>query len=251
MRNTNLHNASMLYPEAGGAYLAFPANQAQKVFITTLEGRLVAVLNPPERGTDLGHPVANDYFLGNGSFIPTDTAYLRGLLYVSTGYSNLDFVLTARISTDPFRVAWHDLAFGGKGSGAGQFGTGHGINVRPGLQQLEVADRPNSEIDRFTRYGHYLGALKMPLGSWPCDVSYLGRYAIVPSLHGADRAKGAPIYILEEDRLVSTIMLKDELGLENFQHIHNAVLREHGGKLYVFAQAWNPGDFAVLEQVTN
>jgi hypothetical protein len=35
----------------------------------------------------------------------------------------------------------------------------------------------------------------------------------------------------------------------NFKHIHNAVLGQSGGKLYVIAQAWNPGDFAVLEQV--
>jgi hypothetical protein len=27
------------------------------------------------------------------------------------------------------------------------------------------------------------------------------------------------------------------------------VLREVGGKQYIIAQAWNPGDFAVLEQV--
>ena len=43
---------------------------------------------------------------------------------------------------------------------------------------------------------------------------------------------------------------KDDLGLENFKHVHNAVLRQMGGKLYVIAQAWNPGDFVILEQVT-
>jgi hypothetical protein len=32
-------------------------------------------------------------------------------------------------------------------------------------------------------------------------------------------------------------------------HIHNAVLRRIGKKYYVIAQAWNPGDFAILEQV--
>ncbi len=34
-----------------------------------------------------------------------------------------------------------------------------------------------------------------------------------------------------------------------FKHVHNAVLRQWNGRLYVIAQAWNPGDFAVLEQV--
>jgi hypothetical protein len=177
---------------------------------------------------------------------------LDGLMYVTTGYSNLDFVLTARISgTAPFRAAWYDLAFGGKGTGPGQFMTGHGLTVPPGTKRLDIADRPNSEIDRFTRHGQYLSTLRMPLGSLPCDIAYLGPYAIVGSLDGPDRSKGAPIYILENDKLISTIMPKEDLGLQNFQHVHNAVLREYGNKLYVVAQAWNPGDFAVFEQVTN
>jgi len=100
-------------------------------------------------------------------------------------------------------------------------------------------------------YGQYLSTLRMPLGSLPCDIAYLGKYAIVGALDGPDRSKGAPIYILENDQLVSTIMPKEDLGLANFKHVHNAVLREYGDKLYVIAQAWNPGDFAILEQVTN
>ena len=49
--------------------------------------------------------------------------------------------------------------------------------------------------------------------------------------------------------MISTILPKEELGLTNFMHIHNAVLRQIGKKYYVIAQAWNPGDFAILEQV--
>ena len=77
------------------------------------------------------------------------------------------------------------------------------------------------------------------------------QYTLVPALHGPNRGKGAPIYLYENGELVSTIMAKEELGLEKFQHIHNAVLRKVNGKLYVLAQAWNPGDFAVFEQVGN
>jgi hypothetical protein len=46
-------------------------------------------------------------------------------------------------------------------------------------------------------------------------------------------------------------MPKEDLGLTNFKHVHNAVFREYGNKLYIIAQAWNPGDFAILEQVSN
>ena len=47
------------------------------------------------------------------------------MIYVATGYSKLDYVLTAKVlSTNPFKAEWHDLSFGGKGTGVGQFGTG-------------------------------------------------------------------------------------------------------------------------------
>jgi hypothetical protein len=251
MKGTNLHNTTIWHTPDGSPFLTFPANSIGRVFTTTLDGKLVHTLPAPTGEEDFGQPAVREYFSGKGNFAPTDVEQLDGLLYVATGYSKLDYVLAARIlSTNPFRAAWHDLAFGGKGSGVGQFGTGHGITVPPGIKRLDVADRPNSEIDRFTRYGHYLSTLKMPAGSWPCDISYLGRYAVVGSLHGPDRAKGAPIYLLEDDQVISTIMPKEELGLKNFQHIHNAVLSEINNKLYIIAQAWNPGDFVILERVS-
>src|SRR5437867_6393492 len=156
MKDTNLHNTTIWFAPDASPYLSFPGNEAAEVFTTTLDGKLVHTLHAPEGRTDLGSPIANDYFMGKGNFVPTDVEQLDGLLYITTGYSNLDFVLTVRIlSTNPFNAVWHDLAFGGRGSGVGQFGTGHGITVPPGIKRLDVSDRPNSEIDRFTRYGHY------------------------------------------------------------------------------------------------
>ena len=251
MKDTNMHNATIWYAD-GNAFLTFPGNQSAQVVTTTLDGKLVNTLKTPARGVDLGHPIPNDYFAGAGNFVPTDTEYLDGMIYVATGYSQLDFVLTAKVfSTNPFKAEWQDFSFGGKGAAPGQFGTGHGITIPGGTKRVDVADRLNSEIDRFTRHGQYLSTLKMPLGSLPCDIDYLDDYAIVGALRGPDTTKGAPIYILENDKLISTIMIKEDLGLENFTHIHNAVLRKHNGKYYVIAQAWNPGDFAILEQVVN
>ncbi|HWB99160.1 MAG TPA: hypothetical protein VG672_20770, partial [Bryobacteraceae bacterium] len=250
MKSTNLHNTGIWNAPDGNTFLEFPGNEAGAVFTTTVDGKLVHTLRTPERGTDLGTPLANDYFNGAGNFVPTDVEQVDGLLYMTTGYSNLDMVLTARIlSTNPFRANWFDLSFGGKGTAIGQFQTAHGITVPPGTKRLDISDRPNSKIDRFTRYGQYLSTLRMPLGSFPCDIYYLGHYASVGSLYGPDRSKGAPIYLLEDDHLVSTLMPKEDLGLKNFVHIHNAVLRQYNNKLYVIAQAWNPGDFAILEQV--
>ncbi len=251
MKKVNLHDTTIWSAQDGTPYLVFPANDAGKVFTTTLDGKLVHTLNAPTADEDFDQPEVHDYFLGKGNFAPTDVEELDGLYYITTGYSSLDFVLTARIlRTNPFEAVWHDLAFGGKGDGPGQFGTAHGITVPPGKKRLDISDRPHSRIERFTRYGHYLSSLRMPMGSLPCDIDYLDRYAVVASLDGPDSSKGAPIYILEDDKLISTIMPKEELGLQDFQHNHNAVLRKIGSKFYIIVQAWNPGDFAILEQVT-
>ena len=171
MKPHNMHNATIWYDSDGKAHLSFPGNGNATVFTTDLEGKLEHELKSPDGTSDLGYPTATDYFFGRGNFVPTDVEQLGDLFYVATGYSSLDYVITAKIkSTNPFKVSWYDLAFGGKGSGPGQFGTGHGITVPIGTQRVDVADRPNAEIDRFTRHGQYISTLKLPLGSYPCDV---------------------------------------------------------------------------------
>ncbi len=251
VKDTNLHNTTIWYGPQGTPYLSFPANKVAKVFTTTLGGDLVNTLNAPRVTDDFDHPTVNSYFSGGGDFVPTDVEELDGLFYVATGYSDLDFVLTARLfNFNPLKAAWNKLAFGGRGEGPGQFGTGHGITVASEGKRLAISDRPNSQIDRFTRYGHYRSTVELPKGSFPCDIDYLGKYGIVGCLLGPDRSKGAPIYILEDDKVVSTIMPKEDLGLENFKHIHNAVLHKIKDKFYIIVQAWNPGDFAILEQVS-
>ena len=252
MKNTNMHNATIWYTQDRTPYLVFPANDAGKVFTTTLDGKLVNTLDAPTGEDNFEQPDVHEYFLGAGNFVPTDVEEMDGLYYIATGYSKLDYVLTARIlGTDPFKAVWNDLVFGGKGDAHGQFQTAHGITIPPGTKRLDIADRPHSRVERYGRYGHYLSTLQMPAGSLPCDIYYLDQYAVVGSLDGPDTKKGAPIYIFENDKLISTIMPKEDLGLGNFKHNHNAVLRKVGNKYYIIVQAWNPGDFAILEQAND
>ncbi len=250
IKNANMHNAQIWYAPGGEAFLAFPGNDVAKIFTTTLEGKLVSTLDAPTPEFNFDEPKVNDYFSQKGKFVPTDIEELDGIYYITTGYSALDYVLTAKIeSTNPFVVKWNDLAFGGKGSGPGQFGTGHGITVPPGLKRLDVSDRPNSEIDRFTRFGHYRSTVPLPKGSLPCDVDYEGDVAVVGCLDGPDKKIGAPIYLLKNEQVVSTLIPREDLGLDKFTHVHNATVKTMNGKIYVIAQAWNPGDFAIFEQV--
>lgn len=251
MRDVNLHNTTLWEASDGSHYLSFPANDDGRIFTTTLAGELVQTLQAPTGELDLGSSSVNDYFRAGGNFTPTDVDHYRGLLYVTTGYSDLDWVLTARVNdTAPLDIGWNDLAFGGRGTEPGLFGTGHGVTVVEGPSvRIEIADRPHAEIDRFTVDGRYISTVTLPEGAFPCDIDYLDDYAVVGALHGLDREKGAPVYVLQGDRVVSEIWPKEELGLEGFQHIHNAVLKRIGTRYYILVQAWNPGDFAVLEQV--
>jgi len=179
MKNTNLHNTTIWYAPDGKPHLLFPGNEANKVFVTGLDGKVDAVLTAPDAGVDLGNPVPNEYFKSKGPFVPTDVEQLDGKLYITTGYSKLDYVLTARIlKTSPVELAWNNLSFGGKGTEPGQFDTGHGITVPPKLKRLDIADRANGEIDRFSPDGKYLSTIKMPKDSFPL------RHVLSGEIHG-------------------------------------------------------------------
>src|SRR5438045_4449804 len=56
MRNTNLHNTTIWYAPDGKAHLLFPGNEANKVFVTGLDGKLEAVLMTRAAGVELGNP---------------------------------------------------------------------------------------------------------------------------------------------------------------------------------------------------
>ena len=57
------------------------------------------------------------------------------------------------------------------------------------------------------------------------------------------------VQILRDGEVVSTLKPKLDLGLSQFEHIHNAAGVVVGGKLYVLCYGWNPGCYAVLEHV--
>jgi hypothetical protein len=249
IKQENMHNAAVWYGPKYTPYLVLPGVDVGKIFTTTLTGTLIDTLGTPSNDFEFSDPEVNAYFDSGDVLVPTDVAMHDGMYYITTGYSDLDYVLTATMEGDKPAFNWNALAFAGRGDGAGELGTGHGIAVSPDGTGVDVADRPNSEIDRFSAAGKYLDTVHLPEGSFPCDIDYAAGYAVVGCLHGPDRELGAPIYILKDGDVVSTVMPKEELGLEKFQHLHNAVMVEVGGVLHIVAQAWNPGDFVILRQV--
>jgi hypothetical protein len=70
--NTNIHNTTIWHAPDGASHLLFPANDANKVFVTGLDGKIDAAFPAPDSNVDLGNSAPNDYFKSKGKFLPTD-----------------------------------------------------------------------------------------------------------------------------------------------------------------------------------
>lgn len=242
VKEGNFHNTTLVYDSHGTGHLALPDNERQRVYITNSSGELLKVLSQPR---------VNTYYEAGGGFVPTDVEQVPGGdIFVVTGYSKGDYV----VSADPFKGTWKSIVFGGRGREHGKFGTGHGITWNRRQETLDIADRPHSRVESFDTAGRYQKTVSLPSGSWPCDVDFLGEYAVIGCLKGPGGKTPAPVYIVDkEGEVVSTVKPKEDLGLRLFTHIHNVVWHVVGDgdarKVYLLCQAWNPGAFAVLEQV--
>lgn len=239
----NVHN-TCLFREHGETYLALPSDEAQQAFLTTLKGDVLRVF-------------PNPYGPEQGAFRVCDLEYVEGLLYAPNGYADNVVFRTnpfRRSPADPGLGTWDDWRFGGSGTEHGKFGTAHGITRVPGTSVFTIADRANARIESFTPSGTYVGGLRLPEGSLPCDVDYHEDLTLVGCLKGPAGSTPAPIYIYRDGNLAAELNVGRDLGLEGFTHIHNAAFRavhrpDGTRKLYVLVYAWNPGNFALLEQV--
>jgi hypothetical protein len=239
----NVHGASILR-HGGSTYLGLPSNDAETVWIADTAGRVVRTF-------------PNPYGPGAAPFNVCDVELVDGLLVAANGYAD-----NVCFTADPFRGApddpsigtWEPLRFGGQGAEHGRFATAHGVTRVPGTNVFTIADRRNARLETYAPGGRYLGGLTFPPGTMPCNVDYYERFALVACLRGPGGSMPAPIYVFEDGNLVSEINIGTDLGLEGFTHIHNAVFRVIEGadgsrKFFILAYAWNPGNFAILEQV--
>lgn len=241
MRDLNMHNATF-FEHDGEGRIAWPANDAAKVFVTDVDG---VVLHTIPR------PTVAPYSDGAG-FSPTDTDYLDGLLWVTDGYGSR-FVMPYDLA----EAKWDGMVFGGisREIQPGKFGTNHGITIHRGL--LHVSGRYFARIHTYRSDTSFVRMFPLPDGSKPCDFEFFvvgGKlYGVAASLNTATDSDdtGAAIYIVDMDELqiVATVKPRDELDLESFFHLHNVFPVVDDGRITLFCQAWSPGDFAVLRQV--
>lgn len=237
-----LHNTT--YVDRDGGMLALPDNERGAVHFLKTDGTPVG---------DLGRPAVNDYYKDKSkAYNPTDTEVgPDGTFYICDGYSPGKYVLTADLDAMRFNDFHFGGNVGGPGRKEGRFSTNHGITLGPSNEDFYIADRERQWVQQMTPKGDFVAGHDMQ-GANPCDVDFVEHdgetLMVVGCLVGPDKSPGV-VQIVRDGEVVSTLKPKEDLGIEPFQHIHNAAGVVVDGKLYVLCYGWNPGCYAVLEHV--
>ncbi|MEQ8848548.1 hypothetical protein [Botrimarina sp.] len=243
MQHAGLHNTT--YVDRDGGLLVLPDNEQAKVYVLKTDGSKVG---------ELGRPAVNDYYRDDSNpYRPTDTDVgTDGTLYVCDGYSPGKYVVTADLGG----LAYNDFFFGGAVSGPGReegrFSTNHGVTRAPSEDALVIADRERQWLQKVTPKGDFIEGYDTAGGD-VCDVDFVdfgGQQLMVAGCLKSEGGQGPGfVAILKDGEVASVLRPKLDLGLEQFQHIHNAVGVVVDGKLFVLCYGWNPGCYAVLEHV--
>jgi hypothetical protein len=242
----NLHGADIL-PRKG----LFGSKPPLIVAADNVEGEVYLSDTTFEKAQILGRPEGP--YKGKAAFMPTDAAFLDAKdIYVTDGYGSQWFM---HATAEPFQ---YDGTFiGGK-----EFSrTPHGITKHPGHNTLLVAARPEAIIKEFAyKDKKWLDSMGLPPGSTVCDVDVWGDYALAPCLDGPKGADGkgtkGPIYIvnLKKKTIASIIRVKEDLGYELADHIHDAAWYVRGSgndrEVYILFTNWNPGGVGAIRLVS-
>ncbi len=234
----NLHGAE-LRPRRGKLPLVIAAdNEESEVYLSD------TTFHHPEI---LGWPGTAPY-TKKEEFHPTDATFISDKeIVIEDGYGKAYF-MTATVS--PFKYTGN--FFGGK-----QFsGTPHGVTYDARAKTLVIAGRPEGAIKGCGARGEkWVESYGLPSGSTVCDVDVWGDYLLAPCLSTGSNAPG-PIFLvnMKTKKIVSVLRLKEDLGLEEALHIHDAVWYWSGKgrnrELYVLFTNWNPGGIGALKLVS-
>lgn len=243
----NIHGIDF-FVHHGEKRLALAQNNSSRVLIVDLDGEVLHTLETPT-GEEFDFPAAKEYYAGDEvKFAPTDVTYLDGRLYVTTGYSPGDFVLTA--SENDGVWSWGKIAWGGRGDGPSELQTGHGIFAYNG--SIYVASRAASRVIQFSPEGELIDEFdNIPESALVCNIARHKDLFFVNALRPIGEQKTAPIYAHTGDELVSTIV-PGELRIPVLRHLHHVwphtVTSDDGSQdLYLLIHGWNKGKYAVLK----
>ncbi len=236
----NLHGADLL-PRKGKLPLVVAADNAEgEVYLSDTSFGQAQILGRP----------AGPY-KGKAGFAPTDAAFIdQKDVYVTDGYGSQWFM---HATTEPFQ-------YDGTFIGGREFSrTPHGI-TKSDHDTLYVSARPEATIKEYSyKKDKWMDSVGLPPGSTVCDIDVWDDYALAPCLDGPKgpdgKATKGPIYIvnLKKKTIASIIRVKEDLGYELADHIHDAAWYITGSgrnrEVYILFTNWNPGGIGAIKLV--
>jgi len=184
-----------LLNENGSDVLFICDNNRHQVIKTTLEGRVLLVLD---------YPKETGQYTKASEYVPTETAIApNGDIYVADGYGK-DFII--RYDSNG-RYISH---FGGRGTEAKHLLNAHGVCVdqrNPQQPYLIVTSRQQNAFKRYTLDGVYMDTIPLP-GAWVCRPVIKGDYlyAAVLQTNSQQGKQSGFVTILDKDlKVVSNL----------------------------------------------
>ena len=180
--------------ENGEEFLFITDIERHQVIKTTLQGKVVMVLN---------YPKETGLYAEASQFLPTQAAVgPAGDVYITDGYG-LQYVLQYT-SEGQYIRHW-----GGFGNANDQFDCAHGIAVdyrNPTQPTLLITSRNHNVFKRFTLDGQYLNTIPLP-GSFVCRPVIRGQYVYAAVFRSESNRKVGSGYVTildAQDQVVST-----------------------------------------------
>ena len=227
-----------IHNEGGTEYLYICDNTRHEVIKTTMDGKVVMVLE---------YPKESGKYKAKEEYVPTETAIAdNGDIYVADGYG-LQYILHYNSRGNLLNV------FGGPGEGGPSFTNAHGICVDKrydGDPTLLITDRKRNQLKRFTLDGKYIATIDLP-GAFICRPVIHNRHVYLATIWSFDGDQNSGfISILDENnKLISApggkepiyengTLQKMHQTLDLFKHPHDVCV-DQDENLYVCQ--WNAG----------
>lgn len=228
-----------LFNENGTEVLFICDNKRHQVIKTTIDGRVLMVLNyPKETGM---YDKAEEY-------IPTETAIAaNGDIYVADGYGK-DFIIQYDMHGKYIRH------FGGRGTEEKHLLNAHGVCIDTRDKNnlcLIITSRQQNAFKRFSMKGELLETISLP-GAWVCRPVIKGEYlyaAVLQSNNNQWKQSGFVTILDKKNKVISNLAgsepvyngnVPDEMyqTVKAFQYPHDVCIDDEEN---MYVAQWNSG----------
>lgn len=228
-----------LFNQNGEEVLFICDNNRHQVIKTTLEGKVLMVIN---------YPRETGQYSKADEFVPTETAIApNGDIYVADGYGK-DFVIHYNYKGEYIRH------WGGRGSEGEHLKNAHGVCIDTRDRNntiVIVTSREENAFKRYTTEGKYIDTVHLP-GAWVCRPVIKGDYlyaAVLQSRSHLWQQSGFVTILGRDNRVVSNLAGNEPLYINGrldemyqtvraFQYPHDVCIDDEEN---IYVAQWNSG----------